>query len=164
MVRVHWWLNHRSSKAIRDAISNNQSQSETIQRPREAISCNQLQSVAIRGNQGQSVVKQRLGRVNHKSNHMQSVPIRANQCQFETIQRPSERQSVAIRCNQGPSVVNNSALAGSIIVSNQMQSVPIRAHQSPSETMKRARASSLAAFDDASCDFLSTMKALRGAV
>ena len=143
MVRVHWWLNHRSSKAIRDAISNNQSQSETIQRPREAISCNQLQSVAIRGNQGQSVVKQRLGRVNHKSNHMQSVPIRANQCQFETIQRPSERQSVAIRCNQGPSVVNNSALAGSIIVSNQMQSVPIRAHQSQSETMKRARASSL---------------------
>ena len=148
MVRVHWWLNHRSSKAIRDAISNNQSQSETIQRPREAISCNQLQSVAIRGNQGQSVVKQRLGRVNHKSNHMQSVPIRANQCQFETIQRPSEKQSVAIRCNQGPSVVNNSALAGSIIVSNQMQSVPIRAHQSPSETMKRARASSLAAFDE----------------
>ena len=143
MVRVHWWLNHRSSKAIRDAISNNQSQSETIQRPREAISCNQLQSGAIRGNQGQSVVKQRLGRVNHKSNHMQSVPIRANQCQFETIQRPSEKQSVAIRCNQVQSVVNNSALAGSIIVSNQMQSVPIRAHQSPSETMKRARASSL---------------------
>ena len=105
---------------------------------REAISCNQLQSVAIRVNRGQSVVKQRLGRVNHKSNHMQSVPIRANQCQFETIQRPSERQSVAIRCNQGPSVVNNSALAGSIIVSNQMQSVPIRAHQSQSQTMKRA--------------------------
>ena len=105
---------------------------------REAISCNQLQSVAIRVNRGQSVVKQRLGRVNHKSNHMQSVPIRANQCQFETIQRPSEKQSVAIRCNQGPSVVNNSALAGSIIVSNQMQSVPIRAHQSQSQTMKRA--------------------------
>ena len=96
---------------------------------REAISCNQLQSVAIRVNRGQSVVKQRLGRVNHKSNHMQSVPIRANQCQFETIQRQSE----AISCNQ----MQSGAISGQTAPWKGQSSKAIRCNPCPSEPISR---------------------------